>query len=170
MNYFLSILGETLQRMEDPGASYSIALPDLPQFKRLWERLPNAAKARTGISALFVRADGDVTEIRPAAADAAGALEEIADLADAVRRRLLTLLDWVDGKPSSKDEKGQDRIARLTTGNKIPRLVASCMRFVLAFRNAVVYDHSKPSLLEVAAWRAAWGAVLEWARARNYHA
>ncbi len=62
VNYFISILGETLQRMEDPNARYSIALPDLPQFRKLWEKLPRLAKTRTGISALFVSLDGHVSE------------------------------------------------------------------------------------------------------------
>lgn len=62
VNYFIGILGEILQRMTDPKARYSIALPDVPQFHRLWERLPALAKQRTQISALFVAADGKVTE------------------------------------------------------------------------------------------------------------
>jgi hypothetical protein len=60
VNYFLAILGETLQRMNDPEAKYSIALPDLPQFRGLWDRLPDLAKQRTQISALFVDTDGNV--------------------------------------------------------------------------------------------------------------
>lgn len=60
MNYFLSILGELLQRMDDPAARYSIALPDLPQYRGLWERLPTLAKQRTGIDIMFVDADGTV--------------------------------------------------------------------------------------------------------------
>jgi hypothetical protein len=62
VNYFVSMLGELIQRMNDPNARYSIALPDLPQFRRLWERLPDLAKARTGITALFVDATGNVEE------------------------------------------------------------------------------------------------------------
>lgn len=60
VNYFLAILGETLQRMDDPGACYSIALPDMAQFQGLWERLPQLAKERTKVTALFVRANGQV--------------------------------------------------------------------------------------------------------------
>jgi hypothetical protein len=63
VNYFLGILGETLQRMDDPSAKYSIALPDVPQFRKLWERLPQLAKKRTEISILFVTAQGAVTEV-----------------------------------------------------------------------------------------------------------
>jgi hypothetical protein len=63
VNYFLGVLGELLQRMSDPQAKYSIALPDLPQFRRLWERLPELAKQRTGISALFVSDAGRVEEV-----------------------------------------------------------------------------------------------------------
>jgi hypothetical protein len=62
VNYFLAILGETLQRMDDEATRYSIALPDMAQFRGLWDRLPKLAKQRTGISALFVAHDGRVTE------------------------------------------------------------------------------------------------------------
>lgn len=60
VNYFISILGETLQRMDDPASNYSIALPDLPQYRGLWERLPRLAKSRTKISIIFVSVDGDI--------------------------------------------------------------------------------------------------------------
>jgi hypothetical protein len=63
VNYFIGILGETLQRMDDPASKYSIALPDVPQFRRLWSRLPRLAKKRTEITALFVNARGEVTEL-----------------------------------------------------------------------------------------------------------
>jgi hypothetical protein len=63
VNYFLSILGELLQRMNDPDARYSIALPDLKQFRGLWQRLPDLAKSRTAISALFVDTSGRVEEV-----------------------------------------------------------------------------------------------------------
>src|SRR5713101_6334343 len=43
VNYFLMVLGEILQRMVDPEARYSIALPDLTQFRNLWARLPALA-------------------------------------------------------------------------------------------------------------------------------
>lgn len=60
VNYFLSILGEMLQRMRYEDAKYSIALPDLPQFRGLWARLPDLAKKRTTIDVLFVSADGAI--------------------------------------------------------------------------------------------------------------
>lgn len=60
VNYFLAILGETLQRMNDPESDYSIALPDMQQFRNLWERLPLLAKQRTGISILFVDHNGKI--------------------------------------------------------------------------------------------------------------
>ncbi len=63
VNYFLGVLSETLQRMDDPLAEYSIALPDLQQFRNLWKRLPNLAKSRTGITILFIDRDGNVTHI-----------------------------------------------------------------------------------------------------------
>ena len=64
VNYFIAVLGETLQRMDDANARYSIALPDMPQFHGLWDRLPRLAKERTRISMLFVGADGRVREAR----------------------------------------------------------------------------------------------------------
>lgn len=63
VNYFLAVLGEILQRMNDPDAKYSIAFPDMPQYRNLWGRLPALAKTRTMISALFVSASGTVDEI-----------------------------------------------------------------------------------------------------------
>ena len=72
VNYFLAILGETLQRMSDPDANYSIALPDMPQFHGLWERLPMLAKERTKITALFVTRSGEVL-VAPSAGGATNA-------------------------------------------------------------------------------------------------
>ena len=40
VNDFLGVLGELPQQMSDPQAKYSVALPDLPRFRRLWNRLP----------------------------------------------------------------------------------------------------------------------------------
>lgn len=69
VNYFLAILGETLQRMSDPNAKYSIALPNMKQYRNLWERLPQLAKERTGISVLFVSENSQIEDnnffIRP---------------------------------------------------------------------------------------------------------
>ena len=64
VNYFLGMLGETLQRMDDEAAKYSIAVPDVAQFRGLWSRLPGVAKSRTTITALFVSDDGTVEEVR----------------------------------------------------------------------------------------------------------
>lgn len=64
VNYFIGMLGETLQRMNDEAAKYSIAVPDVAQFRGLWARLPDIAKARTTITALFVGPDGAVEEVR----------------------------------------------------------------------------------------------------------
>lgn len=64
VNYFLGILGETLQRMDDPKAHYSIALPDMQQFRNLWDRLPDLAKQRTTIDAIFVSRTGNIDFIK----------------------------------------------------------------------------------------------------------
>ncbi|MFK4439689.1 MarR family transcriptional regulator [Paenibacillus sp. RC21] len=63
VNYFIGVLGELLQRMDDPNARYSIALPDMKQYRGLWERLPKLAKNRTSISILFVKEDGTIEEV-----------------------------------------------------------------------------------------------------------
>lgn len=63
VNFFLGALGELLQRMDDPEARYSIALPDLGQYRGLWQRLPPLAKERIRASALFVTASGQVDEV-----------------------------------------------------------------------------------------------------------
>lgn len=63
VNYFIAMLGELLQRMDDPEAIYAIALPDMPQFRGLWDRLPDLAKKRTEISALFVDEGGTVRQV-----------------------------------------------------------------------------------------------------------
>jgi hypothetical protein len=62
VNYFLGVLAETLQRMDDPNAKYSIALPDVKQFRNLWSRLPFLAKKRTGIMVIFINESGVVAE------------------------------------------------------------------------------------------------------------
>lgn len=58
--YFLTVLGETLQRMDDPDTHYGIALPDTSKFRKLWTRLPDLAKSRMRIKALFVGAGGNI--------------------------------------------------------------------------------------------------------------
>ena len=62
INNFLLALGEILQRMDDPNVKYSVALPDKEQFRRLWDRLPDLAKSKLGITALFVNPEGKVEE------------------------------------------------------------------------------------------------------------
>ncbi|MBN1189079.1 MAG: hypothetical protein JXA46_04940 [Dehalococcoidales bacterium] len=59
---FVVVLGEILQRMDDPNDKYSIALQDTQPFFRLWKRLPLLAKQRSGITALFVNPAGLVRE------------------------------------------------------------------------------------------------------------
>jgi hypothetical protein len=59
---FVTVLGRILQRMDNSKSKYSIALPDIKPFRRLWERLPDLAKNRTRITALFVSETGAVVE------------------------------------------------------------------------------------------------------------
>jgi hypothetical protein len=64
VNYFLSVLGEILQRMDDIEAMYSIALPDIDQYRRLWERLPRLARERTRLTLLLVDSSGHITTLK----------------------------------------------------------------------------------------------------------
>lgn len=63
-NYFISVLGEILQRMNDSNARYSIAFPDMKQYRNLWNKLPNIAKERTTIDMLLVDSKGNVKEFK----------------------------------------------------------------------------------------------------------
>jgi hypothetical protein len=63
-NYFLNGLSELLNRITDPSARYSLALPDLPRYQRLWKRLPHLVKHKLGLSMLFVDAKGTIREVR----------------------------------------------------------------------------------------------------------
>jgi len=61
-NYFLGVLGTIIKRMDRMNQLYSVAFPDLHQYRNHWKKLPPFAKQRIGVSALFVRADGVVSE------------------------------------------------------------------------------------------------------------
>ena len=63
-NYFIGILGEMLQRMDDPVARYSICFPDIEKYRRLWNELPSLAKKRTTIDILFVDKDGRIENLK----------------------------------------------------------------------------------------------------------
>jgi len=62
-NYFVGVLGELLQRMSGEASKHSIALPDVPKFRRLWSELPGNVKTKLALSALFVSRDGTVIEL-----------------------------------------------------------------------------------------------------------
>ncbi len=57
-NYFLGALGELIQRMDDPGANYALALPDNRQYRGLVGRLPEYAVERLGLVVFWVDGDG----------------------------------------------------------------------------------------------------------------
>jgi hypothetical protein len=56
VNYLLGALGELLQRMSDPAATYGLALPDSRQYRGLAARLP-ALTWRQRLTVLFVSKD-----------------------------------------------------------------------------------------------------------------
>ena len=59
VNYFLGMLGELVQRMDDAQASYGIALPDNRQYRGLVDRLPALARERLRLAVFWVSRDGD---------------------------------------------------------------------------------------------------------------
>ena len=59
VNYFLGMLGELVQRMDDTQASYGIALPDNRQYRGLVDRLPALAKERLRLAVFWVCRRGD---------------------------------------------------------------------------------------------------------------
>lgn len=58
VNYFLGALGELVQRMSDPAATYGLALPDSQQYRGVAARLPALAWQRLRLTVLFVSKDG----------------------------------------------------------------------------------------------------------------
>lgn len=59
VNYFLGMLGELVQRMDDPQAVYGIALPNNRQYRGLVDRLPVLAKERLRFAVFWVSREGD---------------------------------------------------------------------------------------------------------------
>jgi hypothetical protein len=59
VNYFIGALGELVQRMDDPDATYGLALPDNRQYRGLVSRLPALARRRLGLVVFWVRRDAD---------------------------------------------------------------------------------------------------------------
>lgn len=75
VNYFLNALGELIQRMDDPNATYGLALPDHRQYRGLVLRLPAVARERLNLAIFWVRREGGtlaVSEDRAGSAPAAG--------------------------------------------------------------------------------------------------
>jgi hypothetical protein len=54
VNYFIGALGELLQRMSDPAASYGLALPDNSQYRGLVGRLPALTWKRLRFTVIFI--------------------------------------------------------------------------------------------------------------------
>ena len=53
-NYFLNVLGEILQRMDDTNIHYAIAFPKIKKYEELWAQLPLETKKRTQINMIIV--------------------------------------------------------------------------------------------------------------------
>lgn len=64
VNYFLGALGELVQRMHDPAAGYGLALPDVPQYRGLVDRLPAFARERLNLRIFLVARHRDGLSVR----------------------------------------------------------------------------------------------------------
>lgn len=53
-NYFVGALGELVQRMTEPDATYALALPDNRQYRGLVDRLPALAKRQLQLAVFWV--------------------------------------------------------------------------------------------------------------------
>lgn len=62
-NYFLGALGELLQRMSDPDATYALALPDNRRYRGLVQRLPALARQRLALRVYWVKRMSDGLEV-----------------------------------------------------------------------------------------------------------
>ncbi len=67
VNYFVGMLGELVQRMDDAEASYGTVLPDNRQHRGLVNRLPALARERLRLAMFWVSRDGDelIVEVDP---------------------------------------------------------------------------------------------------------
>jgi hypothetical protein len=77
------------------------------------------------------------------------------------RRRILRILDRLDGRPAALGPTA--RIHRLTDEKRVPRTIAAHMRVVLEHRNAAEYEDVVITEAEGVAVRGSWNAVWEWA-------
>lgn len=84
------------------------------------------------------------------------------------RRGIVQLLPHIDRQKRNERESVGGRIGRLSREGVIPREVAAMMRTVVEMRNATEYESKTLSSSEVAAVKAAWTVVQEWARARGF--
>ncbi len=64
---FRTGIGQLLQRMEDPGATYAIAVPEIPKFIRLCDAIPRRVRELLGIHWLLVRETGETRVVLPSA-------------------------------------------------------------------------------------------------------
>jgi hypothetical protein len=62
-NYFLTAIGELIQRMNGSCSKHSLAFPDLPKYRRFWSELPAFVKEQLSLTALFVSENGAVLEV-----------------------------------------------------------------------------------------------------------
>jgi hypothetical protein len=58
-NYFVGMLGELVQRMDDADATYAVALPENRQYRGLVDRLPRLARERLGLRVFWVARTAD---------------------------------------------------------------------------------------------------------------
>ncbi len=128
-------------------------------------RAPHAAVAASG------SVQTTPTLVRAASAKVpAGTLTpllSVDDLAE-LRRKLMSLLNKLEGQNRIQSEGIRKRISRLSqVGGPIPREIAALMTTITEMRNSAEYESKVLSTSECAVVRHAWQAIQDWAQSRE---
>lgn len=62
-NNFYAVLGQILKDMNNPNAEYYVAFPEIHPYTKLWGNLPNLAKQKTSVKAIWVDSTGNIKGI-----------------------------------------------------------------------------------------------------------
>lgn len=99
--------------------------------------------------------------IPPSSPRGALQMKDAAARLDQVRRRIIEILNSIDGSPK-KIEGLSARVSRLRERNSLPGSIACMMLTLNTLRNLSVYERFVPGRNELTVIEAAWSAVEEW--------
>jgi hypothetical protein len=100
----------------------------------------------------------------PARSDVRLTLAELNDLLS----RLLKLLNWLEGRPGSREETLAARISRLYHYAVLPPVVATYMHTIRQLRNAAQHEGYAPTQDDSVVASGAWAAIQRWAEQRGW--